>query len=601
MPLSSQSSPLPPKHPKIVATVQPYSTNGFRPFAEPKKEFLEIEPLAIAKETQTDADDTFKTNAELYAEIEKLNRFRKKVEESSKVHLGSVSPSIPPTKAPMKSHTECDTIERRHLKFYQERMKMLEGKLEVYESDGDAQTKLLAKRLEHEVQLESKVNQLQATLESMKRKNLELEENNCELDEIENETRHRWQRLEEEFEVMNQRNSELEMSKSCYQEKYDEARESVEYLEECLHGSEERIRALEARQKELKRRLELSQSFIPAVALFQMWKMRKMKLPPMIKAPAKTLPLEIPADHPIHKKITELQLREKALTQNIHDLNRAYHETLENADNLWAEMEKDYKNKIIQFEKLEMSLRSKIQQLEKRLLKDTEDSYERIAALEENEYQLKNRAGKLNRDLKDQQRKNTELLDELSNAKDENQKLQNFINGPLSDNLEKEKKKLRRTEEDLQLVRNALRDTENAHKNEQILLKRQLQKMHKELKNFEVTNGELKEEVDTLERRIIELESYRVGDKNRIQELIDELETKSQQSVKPMRPLRPVNVTRSLAQELNHRPVPIPRQKTVPNIERYSFAETIGKFEVKIRIHLKFSLFHLGNSIAAPI
>ena len=561
-----------------MATVQPYSTNGFRSFTEPKKESPESEPPTVStQETQTDADDTFKTNAELYAEIEKLNRFRKKVEESSKVNLSSTS------SAPLVSTSDCDTIERRHLKFYQERMKMLEEKLEIFESNGDTQTKLLSKQLDKSVQLESKVNRLEETLDKLKRKNQELEENNCELEEIENETRHRWQKLEEDFEVMNQRNSELEMSKSCYQEKYEEARDSVEYLEECLHGSEERIKALEARQRELKKRLELSQAFIPAVALFQMWRMRKMKLPAMIKPPLQPLHIEISADHPIYKKMLEMQMREKQLTQNINDLNRAYQETLENADNLWAQMEKDYKDRILQYERIETSLRTKIQQLEKRLVKDTEDSFERISALEENEYQLKTRAGKLNRELKEQQRKNSELFDELHNAKDEHQRLQAYINGPLSENFDKEKKKLRRTEEDLELARNALKDAENAHKNEQILLKRQLQKMHKELKNFEVTNGELKEEVDTLERRIIELETYQVGDKNRIQELIDELETKCQHNIKPVRNFRPVNnFPRSLAQELNqnNKPTPIPRQKTVIPIERTSFADAIERFEV---------------------
>ena len=558
-----------------MATVQPYSTNGFRSFSEPKKGIFDSEPPSVTQETQTDADDTFKTNAELYAEIDKLNRFRKKVEESSKA-----SPSISPSNAPKTSSIDCDSIEQRHLKFYQERMKMLEGKLEVFESSGDAQNKLLAKRLEHEVQLEVKVHQLQDAVGKLRKINQELEEDNCELEEIENETRLRWQKLEEEFEVMNQRNSELEMSKSSYQEKYEEARDSVEYLEECLHGSEERIKSLEARQKELMRRLQLSQSFIPAVALFQMWKMKKMQLPAMIKPPKEPSHVEIPSDHPIHKKMTELQSREKHLTQNINDLNRAYHETLENADNLWAQMEKEYKDKICNYEKLEVSLRTKIQHLEKRLLKDTEESYDRIAALEENEYQIKNRAGKLTRDLKDQQKKNTELVDELNSAKEEHHKLQAYVNGPITDNLEKEKKKVRRTEEDLQIMRNALKDAENAHKNEHALLKRQSQKIHKELKNFEVTNGELKEEVETLERRIVELETYQVGDKNRIQELIDELETKCQQNQKPPRTFRPQSATKSLAQELNQRPAPIVRQKTVIPIERSLFADAFEKFEV---------------------
>lgn len=535
-----------------------------------------MEPSMTTRETQTDVDNTLKTNAELYAEIEKLNRFRKKVEKSST--SGSVSPST--STAPKLSTIDCDNIEQRHLKFYQERLKMLEGKLEVYESTGDVQIKLLSKRLQHEIQLESKVNLLQEAVNKLAKKNQELEEDNCELEEIENETRLRWQKMEDDFEVMNQRNSELEMSKRCYQEKFEEANESVEYLEECLHISEQRIKSFETRQKELKKRLELSQSFIPAVALFQMWKMRRMKLPAILKAPTLPSPIEIPADHPIHHKVLELQMREKQLSQNINDLNRAYHETLENADNLWAEMEKDYKNKISYYDKLEKSLKLKIQHLEKRLLKDTEESYERIAMLEENEFQLKNRAGKLSRDLKEQQKKNSELHVEFSSFKDENQKLQDFVSGPLSDNLEKEKRKSRKIQEDLQIVRTALKDTEDAHRNEQLLLKRQLQKLHKELKNFEVTNGELKEEVFTLERRILELESYRVGDKNRIQELVDELETKFQQNIKPLRTFKIPNSTASLAQELNQRPVFMLRQKTVIPIER-PFSDAFGKFEVR--------------------
>lgn len=569
----------------MIATVQPYTSNtpsSLKSFSvEPKKEFYD------ADETQnTDDAIAVQTNAELYAEIEKLNRFRKKVEESSKINLGSSS-NISTHSAQMMS-TGFDAIERRHLKFYEERMKMLENKLEIHESSGDEQTKLLAKRLNREVQLESRVNLLKESVEKLRRKNEELEETNCELEEIENETRLRWQKLEEDYEVMHQRNSELDMCKNSYQEKYEEARESVDYLEECLQNSEERIKALEASEKELMRRLALSQAFIPAVALFQMWKMRKFQMPLAIKpTPITTTTnilsshIEIPADHPIHKKLQETQAREKQLAQKISDLNRAYQETLENADNLWAQMEKEYKDKIAYFEKLEVSLRSKIQQLEKRLIKDTEDAHERIAALEENEFHLKNRNGKLGRELKEQQKKNSDLFEELSSSKDEYQKLQVYINGPLADALEKEKKKLRRAEEDLHVVRNALKENENAHKNEQLLLKRQLQKMHKELKNFEVTNGELKEEVETLERRIIELESFRVGDKSRIQELIDELETKAHQNSNTLKPFRPVNAVRTLAQELNQKPATMPRQKTIiPIVERTTFADVIDKFEV---------------------
>jgi len=99
------------------------------------------QPLLINQETQTDVTDSsnnLKTNAELCAEIEKLNRFRKKVEESTKPTPANIQP------APMISLSDCDSIERRHLKFYQERMRMLECKLEVFESSGEVSFALSA-------------------------------------------------------------------------------------------------------------------------------------------------------------------------------------------------------------------------------------------------------------------------------------------------------------------------------------------------------------------------------------------------------------------------------------------------------------------------
>lgn len=592
---------------KIIATVQPYSTSGLSLYAEPKKEFTSdnaheipsvVMPLSmnsITKETQTDEnmEPVEKTNAELCAEIDKLNRFRQKVEESAKVPFTSSTSSSSTPPVHMVT-TDIDTVERRHLKFYQERLKLLEQKVAVYESSGDKQMKLLAERLQREIQLESWVDQLQDAVEKLKNKNIELEENNCELEEIENETRLRWQKMEEELAEMGQRNMELDMTKSTYQEKFEEARDSVEYLEECLHGSEERIASLEEQENDLRSRLELTMSCIPAIGLYQIWKTGSARIllpklsirsPPALPAPHVTTNIDLPEDHPVYKRINELQIREMELTNSITDLNRAYNETLENADNLWAQMEKEYKDKIANYERLETTLRSKIQQLEKRLLKDTEYAHERIAALEENELQLKQRVNKLNRDSKEQQKKFLEMLEELNQSKEEHQKLQAYLSGPVTDNLDREKRKLRRVEEDLSLARQALRDNENAQRNEQALLKRQLQKMHKELKNFEVTNSELREEVETLERRVTELTSLRISDKDKIQELVDELEIKQHQNMKPSS-IKFITCTKTLAQELNHKPIPIPRQRTLPSMitdfSRHHFPDTLDNYEVRI-------------------
>lgn len=601
---------------KIIATVQPYTTTHC---SEPKKAIPQSPPCthqnSISKsscwistslgesgvfedsnlplvefctqETQTESRGELtnqKTSVELCAEIEKLNRFREKIEESTKVNR---------TKQELVNLLSTDAHER-HMKFYQERLQLLENKIAVYEASGDVQIKLLAERLQREIQLESWNNQLQDKIDKLESEHLDLEEANCELEEIENDTRLRMQRLEMEYEVMHQRNMELEMSKNSYQEKFQDAKQNVSYLEECLQKAEEKIFLLEEHETELKHKLEMTQAFLPVVALFQEWRVKKENETPPEKMevdepepPKQLLSLEgsgevkyhhiikihdtsdvpkvpdnaeLHPDHPIQRRMNELMMREKELTQNIADLNRAYNETLENADNLWAQMEKEYKDKIAQCEAAEVNLRSKIQQLEKRLLKDTEYAQERIASLEETELHLKQKLCKLTRDSREQQLKYSEIMEEMGHLREEHQKLQGYLNGPAAENLERERRKIRKLEDELACARKMLADIEDIHRSEQQLLKKQLQRVNKELTHCEVTNSELREEVDTLEGRITELESFRKCDVEKIKLLTDELEHKQNQLSKHQQfgSLKPTS--RSLAQELEK---PMIRQKTV--------------------------------------
>lgn len=596
---------------KIIATVQPYTTTHC---LEPKKAIPQTPytqnsinksscwistslgesgvfedsnlPLAeyCTQETQTDFKGEFtnqKSNIELCAEIEKLNRFREKIEESTKVN---------------KSKQELVNLlstnaHDRHMKFYQERLQLLENKIAVYEASGDLQIKLLAERLQREIQLESWNKQLQEKIEKLESEHLDLEESNCELEEIENDTRLRLQRLEMEYEVMHQRNMELEMSKNSYQEKFQDSKQNVSYLEECLQKAEEKIFLLEEHETELKHKLELAQAFLPAVALFQEWRTKQVldahsekmeidespktlepiecgetkyhhiiKIHDTSDCPKVPDNIDLHPDHPVQLRLNELIMREKELTQTIADLNRAYNETLENADNLWAQMEKEYKDKIAQYEAIEMNLRSKIQQLEKRLLKDTEYAQERISSLEETELHMKQKLCKLSREGREQQAKYSEIIDELNHLREEHQKLQTYVNGPATENLERERRKIKKLVEELSSARKMLADIEDIHRSEQQLLKKQLQRVNKELTHCEVTNSELREEVDTLEGRITELEKLRKCDVEKVKLLTDELENKQSQLYKHQQfgTLKPTS--KSLAQELEK---PMIRQKTV--------------------------------------
>lgn len=217
---------------------------------------------------------------------------------------------------------------------------------------------------------------------------------------------------------------------------------------------------------------------------------------------------------------------------------------LENADNLWAQMEKDYKEKIARFEEGEVSFRAKLNQLEERLEKDSYYAQERITHLEESELGLKDRISKLIKENKEILAKNTALLEECRQLKEEYSKLQQYIDGPASDAMEKEKRKIKVLEDELLMATKMLKHTEEVHQDELHLLKSQLKTLNKELTHTEVTNSELKEEVETLESRLKELARQRSIYEEKIRYLTEELRGKE-------RTLKlPYLTEKSLAQEL---------------------------------------------------
>lgn len=580
------------KHGKIVATVQPFSNNNSTTSASPNSndpKGLSIASIAetfggmkkssskwactslqesgvfvdeimvSSVATQTELEDfpcLERTNAELCAEIEKLNKFRQKIEECSGRRSGKnpvgVSLSLP-----------AESCEQKRLQYYIDRLEQLENKIKVYESSGDQQIRQLANRLQREMQLEGWVKQLSERINKLEDENERLEEERCELEEIENDTRLKLQRMEIDYEVMGQRNAELEMTKSSYQSKYQDAKDNVVNLEELVHKCEERIFVLEETENELNDRIDLILAFIPVLLMFNTWQLHEQ----MAAARRHFAINYIPPEHieyyesssdDLQSRLNDLMTREKELTQNIADLNRAYNETLENADNLWAQMEKEYKDKISKCETVEANLKSKIAQLEERLIKDSDYAHERISHLEEAENSLKNRVSKLNKENRELIAKHAELLEEYTTLKEEYLKLQDYLRGPAAENLEREKRKIHTLEEELNHSTRLLKEAEMTHKSEVGQMRGKLMSATKELNHIEVTNSELREEVETLENRVRELLTLRNGDEERIRHLTEELQTKlaqiSQLQQYKSSSSRAACHGRSLAQELE-RPV----------------------------------------------
>lgn len=528
-----------------------------------------VSSVLVNQATQTSIDDMTPTtaavspstmietniNSDLNAEIQKLNKIRKKMEECS----ASSSPSID-----IGLMSPLSKLEETRLQYYRDRLELLENKVAIYESSGDVQLKRLTKRLQNEIQLETQVKQLKQRIEKLENVNRQLDEERCELEEIENDTRLQSQRLEIELEMLSQRNSELEMSRET-------AQANVECLQETIDQSNEQILAIEAERNDLCLKFELLSVFMPTLLLFNAWKVQQQQQPAIMlhsdciefnSFENNTLMESqqnqsikcccnnehICGDSERFREFQEMLRREQELIDNIAEMNRAYNETLERADNLWAQMEREYKEKLNRSQEDNALLRSKIQQLEKRLKNDAHYAQERIAQLEDEENMLKRRIAKMNRISRDEIEKYKLLQNDFQSISTEYDKLKAYVDGPMTEAIEKERKKLRTMEEEMCMASKMYNDLDQLHRTQMNLLKGKLEKCKKDFMTSEMNNSELKEEVVQLEHRIIELNRCRREDEDRIQTLA--AEAAHEQITKPIKPIRVKHNSRNLAQEL---------------------------------------------------
>lgn len=477
-------------------------------------------PELVTKYTQTDEE------------------FRKQVEECNK-DIGNSNILLSPSSSSSLSLSTSIPTYQKHFQFYQERIELLENKLLIYESSGDVQIHHLGKRLQREIQLESLLKRLTERVEKFEIENQKLEEEKCEFEEAENDTRLHLQKLEIELDILSQRNVELEISR-------DRFKSHSNCLQDDMDKAQDSIYALEEQVIDLKNKLDLITSSMPTILLYNYWKIQQDSFniynPSTTKSAAYScikkstqqhqnkqfnqMQLKNSSSISDSERLNELMHRERELTEYINDLKQAYNETIERADNFWAQMEKEYKDKLIEAEELQNLLKRKINQITLRSKKDSQYAQERVNQLEESENLLKHKISKMQFDYKTIQTKYQSIHDELLVLTEEYSTLKLFLEGPVKENMSREKQKVKELQIEINLYNKMLIDLDEIHKKEITKLKNQLFQLNNELINIGVSNGELKEEVITLENRIMELNKQKEEDEKIIKNLMNEMNNK---------------------------------------------------------------------------
>lgn len=467
--------------------------------------------------------------ADLCAEIQKLNKFRKIIEERATQNVKLLPNAV------------SSAVDTQRLDYYKDRLQLLENKLLIYESSGDVQAKRLAKRLQRELELEAWVKDLTQRVDKLAMNNRQLEEEKCEFEEAENDARLLLQRLEIDLEMLKQRNIELEISR-------DTSKAHASCLQDTINDAQDKIYLLEEEKDELKHKIDVLTTFMPALVLFYAWQTGGNS----VAAATAAVPScddKCVRSHMVSGsgKMAAHDAREHELLQNIAELNRAYNETLESADNLWVQMEKEYKEKLTEAEEDKLLLQSKMRMLEERMRNDAQCAHERIVQLEESENVLRQNLMKLSRDLKTDVANFEQLSIEFSAVQEQCAKLNEYLQGPAAEMLEKERRKVQNLISELKVAKRTQADLKEAHKKQMHHLRGQAAKINKNLLHTTVSNGELKEEVVTLESRVIELSRQHEVDLETMRNMSAELQSKHMEID---RISEKIDFARNLAEEL---------------------------------------------------
>uniref|UniRef100_A0A1B6D1K9 Janus kinase and microtubule-interacting protein C-terminal domain-containing protein n=2 Tax=Clastoptera arizonana TaxID=38151 RepID=A0A1B6D1K9_9HEMI len=282
---------------RIVATVLPFTdpaTNYEKDVNDEspiKKLFKDADSLqesgifegsaeATTQGTQTDClDKSSNSPGDLGAEIRKLTQIRERIEEQ-----GGNKKLL---KVPVNNDIEINIqATLKELLYYRERIKILEDKISAYESSGDDQIKHLATRLERESLLTAQIESLKNTLNRLTVENKQLEEEKCEFEEAENDTRLRCQKLEVKLSALGEKKSDLQVqlqqnartifnlrsSLAEEERKKVEAKQGLARVEIVVSQLEQQNFELEEKEMELRCKLQVLEVTLPALMIWFLWK-----------------------------------------------------------------------------------------------------------------------------------------------------------------------------------------------------------------------------------------------------------------------------------------------------------------------------------------
>ncbi|XP_075975472.1 uncharacterized protein LOC142976122 isoform X2 [Anticarsia gemmatalis] len=258
-----QETDISQKTQKAIATVTPYQQKGYKCesleslCSEERKPSNILQESGIfegveteSKSTQTDVNDSFECSGELNTEIQRLNSIREKLERQ-----GVRNRTLSTKEDGDGLECRCVKLGKKHKQYYERRLKFLEGKISIYEAAQDIKEAKLAQRLQKEFLLENRIQELESQLSELQDKYERLEEDCCELEEIENDTRLHWQQLEMDYELCSAQLRDMTEQREC----------SRAQAERLMGELKNREVALRARENELLTRLEKLEKAVPAL------------------------------------------------------------------------------------------------------------------------------------------------------------------------------------------------------------------------------------------------------------------------------------------------------------------------------------------------
>ncbi|XP_059057391.1 rootletin-like isoform X2 [Achroia grisella] len=612
---------------KAIATVTPYQQKGLKCESLESLCSEERKPNNILQEsgifegvetesrsTQTDVNESFEYTGELNTEIQRLNSIREKLERQ-----GVRNRTLSSKEDGDGLECRCVKLGKKHKQYYERRLKFLEGKISIYEAAQDVKESKLAQRLQKEFLLENRIQDLESQLLVLQDKYERLEEECCELEEIENDTRLHWQQLEMDYELCSAQLRDMTEQREC----------SRAQAERLMTELSKRECALKTRENELLTRLDKLEKAVPALIAWNVVQtigaslstggqralMNRMcsystdtkafisqvkqeshkdetcgalvvwndintlpapsvmhlqqqitkligekkqieeqtaQLKKVLEARIKNLEEELetanrqvaatlcgaevkkeqieekiqelegkiqkekedeklPVDPAMGSKIRALLISEQDLKSRVAELERretAYLEMLTQADDMWAEMEGGYKKKIEESQATESQLKGKVKKLESERdhwRKCLEPLKKKLKEVEESESGMRVALEKAERDAQVLKTQNTNLAAMFSKADADAKKSETAfksLDAKFKKEIEQLRKVNRQLDDDLNNQKEFSKKTEVAFMGDLECIRRELNRTCKNNQELEVTNSELKEEVESLEKQL---------------------------------------------------------------------------------------------------